>query len=112
MKSNALSIIATLLAIAATGCSRRESVEVPLPETPQEKPAETIKIPISINSVLTKVSGDSFVANDAIGLYVVNATKTSGTSWASASLLNQGNHMDNVRFTYSGSTWAADKEYY
>lgn len=112
MKSNALSIIATLLAIAATGCSRQDSVESPLPETPQEKPAETIKIPISISSVLTKVSGDSFVADDAIGLYVVNATKTSGTSWASASLLDQGNHMDNVKFTYSGRDWAADKEYY
>lgn len=117
MKSNALSIIATLLAIVATGCSRPNAeIENPLPEKPQETPAETpvetVRIPISINSTLTKVSGDSFTEDDDIGLYVVNAAKTSATNWASTSLLNQGNHMDNVKFSYSGSAWAADKEYY
>ncbi len=121
MKYNALSIIAMSLAIVATGCGRSDTeIENPQPEEPQEKPeekpqekpVETIKIPISINSVLTKVSGDNFTEGDAIGLYVVNATKTSGASWTSASLLDQGNHMDNVKFTYSKETWTTDKEYY
>lgn len=113
MKSNVLSIIATLLAIVATGCSRPNAeIENPLPDKPQETPVETVRIPISINSTLTKVSGDSFTEDDDIGLYVVNASKTSGSDWACSSLLNSGNHMDNVKFTYSRGAWTADKEYY
>lgn len=75
------------------------------------KPEQESKIPIRIKSSVTKVAGDSFEKKDAIGLYVVNANETSEGNWSSGSLNNSGNHLDNVKFTYSDS-WNADKEYY
>lgn len=77
-------------------------------------PSETEepKIPIKISSTVTKVSSDEFSDGDAIGLYVVNATESSAGDWVSSTLQTSGNHMDNVKFTFSDKGWKSDKEYY
>lgn len=95
--------LALLACLLGTGCNKTK--------TPTPEP----KIPIRINSTVTKVSGDSFESGDAIGVYVVNATRTSeNSSWSSSELQNSGNHLDNILFSYEESTneWKADKEYY
>lgn len=95
--------LALLACLLGTGCNKTK--------TPTPEP----KIPIRINSTVTKVSGDSFESGDAIGVYVVNATRTSeSSSWSSSELKNGGNHLDNILFSYNESTneWKADKEYY
>ena len=55
----------------------------------------------------TRATDYAFEAGDKIGLFVVNnnADGTSGT------LMAQGNHVDNMRFTYSG-TWTPDEQIY
>ena len=93
------SILALALAVLATGACKKN--------TAQNEP----KIPIRISSTVSKVSEDSFVSGDAIGLYVVNATEAEGGSWTSGILSSEGNHLNNVKFTYNGS-WEADQQYY
>lgn len=73
---------------------------------------EEPKIPIKISSTVTKVSSDEFSDGDAIGLYVVNATQNSAGDWSSSTLQTNGNHLDNVRFTFKEKIWKSDKEYY
>ncbi|MGM9736564.1 MAG: fimbrillin family protein [Candidatus Cryptobacteroides sp.] len=73
-------------------------------------PKEESPIPIKISTTLTKVSGDSFEENDAIGLFVVNASK-SDESWVSGELMGSGNHVNNAKYTYS-QTWETTGEYY
>lgn len=95
--------LALIACLIGTGCNKT-GASAPEP-----------KIPIRISSTVTKVSGDSFESGDAIGVYVVNATRTSeGSSWSSSELQNSGNHLDNILFSYNESTneWKADKEYY
>ncbi len=95
--------LALLACLLGTGCNKTK--------TPTPEP----KIPIRISSTVTKVSEDSFESGDAIGVYVVNATRTSeNSSWSSSELQNGGNHLDNILFSYEESTneWKADKEYY
>lgn len=74
-------------------------------------PKEEKPIPIKISTTLTKVSGDSFEENDAIGLFVVNATKSDEGTWESGELAISGNHIDNAKYTYS-DTWETTEEYY
>ena len=78
---------------------------------PAEQP-DPDDIPIRIVSSVTKVSGDQFDDNDAVGIYAVNATAITRDSWKPGVLAQSGNHLDNVRFTLSGTEWAADKEYF
>ena len=78
---------------------------------PTAKP-DPVDIPIRIVSSVTKVSGDQFDDNDAVGIYVVNATASTSNTWNPGALAQSGNHLDNVRFTLSGNKWAADKEYF
>ncbi len=69
-------------------------------------------IPIKISTTVnepgdTRATDYGFEAGDKVGLFVVNsnADGTSGT------LLTSGNHVDNMRFTYSG-TWTPDEQIY
>ncbi len=72
------------------------------PSTPTEEKLE-IRISPSFN---TRATDFGFETNDCIGLYVVNYNgDTPGQ------LLNSGNHVDNMRFTYSGS-WTPDSPIY
>ena len=55
---------------------------------------------------------DSFEEGDAIGLYVVNALSNGSSGWNSGSLMNTGNHLSNVKFSYESGVWKSQQEYY
>lgn len=88
----------TLAALAALMCScSGDNAQ----DTPQ--PVEPAKIPITISTdVWTRVTDSAYERGDMVGIYVVNTP---------GSLVAQGNHVDNMRFTYS-SAWTPDKEIY
>lgn len=84
-------------------CSKGSEGIVPDPVPPS---IESKKIPISISTQITRATDTDFERDDKVGLYVVNYNgSTSGT------LVSSGNHVDNMRFTYSGS-WTPDQEIY
>lgn len=64
---------------------------------------EESKIPINITTLMTKATDTAYETGDAVGLYVVNTP---------AELKQNGNHADNVRFTFDGDKWAADNQLY
>lgn len=71
------------------------------PETPTKRP-----INISTSIAATRATDYGFESGDKIGLYVVNHA-ADGT----ATLLNTGNYVDNMRFVYNGS-WTPDTPIY
>ena len=86
-----------------TSCSKGSEGIVPDPVPPS---IESKKIPISISTQITRATDTDFERDDKVGLYVVNYNgSTSGT------LVSSGNHVDNMRFTYSGN-WTPDQEIY
>lgn len=90
------------MAISAMSCTKK-------PVEDQEKPdAEQVRIPINISMGLwSKVTDTSYESGDRTGVYVVNYTESGEPGVLAAN----GNHIDNMRFTYSGS-WTPDKEIY
>ena len=81
------------------------------PDVP-EPPAPQGKMPINISTSVsavedTRVTDYAFEAGDAVGVYVVNR----GADGSATPLKAQGNHVDNMRFTYNG-TWAAASPVY
>ncbi|MGM9752464.1 MAG: fimbrillin family protein [Candidatus Cryptobacteroides sp.] len=70
------------------------------------------RIPIRISTSISKVVDDSFETGDKIGLYVVNASQSEeGNIWIAGPLLDTGNHLDNVCYTYNGG-WQSDVEHF
>lgn len=78
------------------------------PDTP-EPPTNptTTKLPIHISTTLSRVTDTGFDNADKAGLYVVNHN----SNGISVALQASGNHVDNMRFTYSGS-WTPDTPIY
>lgn len=77
-----------------------------------DEPAPTGKLPITISTSVSgveesRVTDYAFEAGDEAGLYVVNR-RADGSA---AQLLAQGNHVDNMHFTYNG-TWTPDSPIY
>lgn len=68
-------------------------------KTSQEIP----KIPIHISTAITKVTDTAFETGDAAGLYVVKQPET---------LKQNGNHTNNVKFTYDGIDWIPAQKLY
>ena len=92
-----------------TGCSKSENG----PDKPGGGGTEIVqKIPLAISTTITKVLNDSFEEGDAIGLYVVNALSNGSSGWNSGSLMNTGNHLSNVKFSYESGVWKSQQEYY
>ena len=92
-----------------TGCSKSENG----PDKPNGGGTEIVqKIPLAISTTITKVLNDSFEEGDAIGLYVVNAISNGSSGWNSGSLMNTGNHLSNVKFSYESGVWKSQQEYY
>ena len=92
-----------------TGCSKSENG----PDKPSGGGTEIVqKIPLAISTTITKVLNDSFEVGDAIGLYVVNAISNGSSGWNSGSLMNTGNHLSNVKFSYESGVWKSQQEYY
>lgn len=89
--------LALLLFIASLTFSCDEK---PMPEpTPEPTPE---RLPIKISTTITRATETEFEQGDQVGVYVVNEP---------ASLQTTGNHVDNMRFTYSGN-WEPDTPIY
>lgn len=76
---------------------------------PEGKPDDgSVRIPINISmGMWTKVTDAAYEQGDRTGIYVVNYTD----SGESGTLVNSGNHVDNMRFTYD-VVWTPDSEIY
>lgn len=105
--------IGLLFSVALCSCSSgsdgANGSETPEP-TPTSQTETKLRINISASAgsmTESRATETAFEANDKIGLYVVNRSSdgTAGTLAAS------GNHVDNMRFTYSG-TWTPDTQIY
>jgi len=91
-----LSLI-TSAALLAAGCSGGSDEPTPTPSEPKK-----VEIKISPSVSESRATDYGFEKGDRVGLYVVN--RTDGVS---GSLLDAGNYVDNMRFTYDG-TWVPD----
>lgn len=102
MKPNLLMLMASS-ALCFAACGNKDDIK-PVPEPQPESTKWEIKIAPSIPS--TKASDFGFENGDCTGLYVVNYSDGNP-----GSLLSSGNHVDNMRFTYSG-LWTPDSPVY
>lgn len=101
MKTKFLSAFSALAVIGIAGCSSAGDDE---PTPTQDPTPANMEIKISPSIGFTKATDYGFESGDKIGLYVVNYSgSTPGT------LNSTGNHVDNMRFTYSG-TWTPDSQ--
>lgn len=86
-----------LIMILLVGCSSGGNDE---PTSPIPEPPFSLKIPITLNcgvSVVTRATDTGYDSGDKIGLYIVNYNgNTAG------SLMQSGNYVDNMCFTYDG----------
>lgn len=106
IKKNILIWMTAALAFCACSSSENNGDEGEI------DPPSPHAVPIKISTTMEGVDGTratdyGFEAGDRIGLFVVNhnADGTPGT------LQPVGNHVDNMRFTYSG-TWTPDEQIY
>ncbi len=99
-----IALSATL--VACSGGSSQDEPPVVVPPSTPDTPAKRIAITIS-PSLASRANDYGFDEGDRIGVYVVNnsAPSTPGV------LSQSGNHVDNMRFTYSGS-WTPDTPIY
>lgn len=97
------------LAIIFSSCSSSGSGDEDLPQRPDPEPPTEVKkeIKISTNVNATRATDTGFDMNDRVGLFVVNR----GDGNSSSELKTSGNHVDNIRFTYSGA-WTPDSPIY
>ena len=93
-----------ILPITITSCSSEVNETGENPVTPPTK--REIKISTNVSGI-TRATDTGFDTNDKCGLYVVNR----GIDNSSSALKATGNHVDNMRFTYSG-TWTPDTPIY
>ncbi len=97
MKAKWLLILSAVLVLSCKKTGGEQEVPV-TPVVPEEE-----QIPINIATAVTKVTDTAFEKGDAVGLYVVNQP---------AELAASGNYADNVKFTYDGDKWVAEKDLY
>ena len=86
-----------LFFLAATVCTILSSCsksEAPVIEQPSKLP---INLSIGQN---TRANDTAFSSGDEVGIYVVNYNGTTA-----GTLATTGNHVDNMKFTYSNSVW-------
>lgn len=98
-----LIVIATMLFSA---CSGGDDVIDTKPPEPKPPIVEDTKIPISITPHAADNGDIHFERGDKVGLYVVNYNGSNA-----GQLTTSGNHVDNLRFSYSDS-WTPDKTIY
>lgn len=111
MKLSKTSLLLAAVLITLSSCSEGSGSNPPDPPsppvpTPDPTPAE--KVVIKINPAIdnTRATDTGFEQNDCIGMFVVNYNGSTP-----GSLQNSGNHVDNLRFTYSG-VWTPDQPSY
>lgn len=94
-----------LVAACSKGGGGNDPIPTPTP-TPSNPTTPAEKVAIKINPSLSRATDTGFETGDRVGLYVVNYNgSTAGT------LANSGNHVNNMRFSYSG-TWTPDATIY
>lgn len=100
-------VVALMMATASCSSDSPQLPEPPEIVTPEPTPVPGDKIEIRISpSLASRATDYGFETNDCIGLYVVNY------DGATAGMLkDNGNHVNNMRFTYSGS-WTPDTPVY
>lgn len=85
-----------ILLLTISGCTKSDPGN--------ENDMQASKIEIRLNAgIATRATETTFESRDQIGLHVVNQKND-----RPGMLLQQGNHVDNMRFTYSGQ-WTPDK---
>lgn len=84
------------LVAAMTAMISCNNVDEPIP------PIDETKIPINIETSITRATDSAFEQGDKVGIYVVNEPNELAAS---------GNHVDNIGFTYS-TKWIPDEEIY
>ena len=86
-------------------CKKHEPEQDPTPAPPT---TQQTKIPITLSTdIWTKATDSGYESGDKVGIYTVNQV-----NGASGTLVNSGNHLDNVKFTYDGSAWNPDTPVY
>ena len=94
-------LLTAAVAAMVIGCKKPSPEPGPEPEPPV---SELIPIRLS-TSIGTKATDSGFENEDKIGIYTVNYV-----DGAAGTLTGSGNHLDNVKFTYNGTEWKAEKE--
>lgn len=91
-----------LLFLAATVCTILSSCSKGEEPNIEPTPEAQVKIPINLAiGDYTRANDTAFETGDKVGLYVVNYNgSTAGTLAAS------GNHVNNMQFSYGGSSWS------
>ena len=97
-----LTVIAAMLLSACSGGD--DVIDTKPPPEPKPPIVEDTKIPISITPQITDDRDIHFERDDKVGLYVVNYNGTNA-----GQLTTSGNHVDNLRFSYSDN-WTPDKK--
>lgn len=102
---NALSLVLALLSMSSCSSDPEGPAQ---PPTTNPTPSENAKLEIRISPSVeeTRATDFGYESGDQIGLFVVNYTGSTA-----GSLVNSGNHVDNMRFTYNGQ-WNPDSPIY
>lgn len=74
--------------------------------TPNTSESRMLAIRISPSITESRATDSGFEKGDCVGLYVINRSRG-----ASGTLLDAGNYVDNIRYTYDGA-WVPDKPIY
>ena len=107
MKHKLLLTVGIVL-MALVGCV--QDVDVIVPQAPAPDGAIAINISGSIDQTYTtRVDDGGFCDGDQIGLYGVNYTDNNTTA---GTLLDEGNQVDNARYTYDGTSWSSQGSIY
>ena len=94
-------LLTAAVAAMVIGCKKPSPEPGPEPEPPV---SELIPIRLS-TSIGTKATDSGFENEDKVGIYTVNYVDD-----AAGTLAGSGNHLDNVKFTFDGTEWKAEKE--
>lgn len=98
-----------LLALVMCACSSDSDNEQKVQDQDPTPKVLPIRISTTVSDISdTRATDYTFETGDEIGLYVVNHNSdgTAGT------LMPQGNHVNNMRFTYSSGSWTPDSPIY
>ena len=101
MKTIPLVSLILCYSMFATGCSGGSDDSEPTP-TPNPPVSQKTEIKISPSVKETRATDYGFESGDCIGLYVVNYSGSTP-----GNLATSGNHVDNMRFKYTGE-WTPD----
>lgn len=94
-----------IVTISACLCSCSKQNDGDTPDDPTPQPS--VRMPINLSlGITTRATDASFETGDRVGIYVVNYE-----NGQPGVLKNQGNHVDNMLFTFNGR-WAAQTEIY